>query len=240
MPRYTGFYIFRIRYALISLLVVLTAVLLLGYFYLTALVEARTIQAMAWAVEKRVIAIDAGHGGYDPGAKGPSGTEEKDITLQVSRRLAKKLSMEGALVVLLRDTDEDFVEPGPGTKKKRDLDYRLKTANDNGAQLLVSIHVNSYGSKWSGAQTFYNPENKENALLAEAIQAELRKTSNSKRAILPITTSYLLNNLDIPACIVELGFISNPKEEKKLMDPTYQQALAEAIYKGILKYLANQ
>jgi len=68
----------------------------------------------------------------------------------------------------------------------------------------------------------------------------LRKTSNSKRAILPITTSYLLNNLDIPACIVELGFISNPKEEKKLMDPTYQQALAEAIYKGILKYLANQ
>lgn len=236
----TGFYVFKIRYTLLSLIVIILAVILLSYFYLTSVIETRTINAMTWALETKVIAIDPGHGGYDPGAKGPSGTEEKKITLQVSEKLAKKLSNEGALVLLLRDEDEDFVTPGSGTMKKRDLDNRIKLVKEKNAALLVSIHVNSFGSKWSGAQTFYHPKSEENKTLANFIQTELKTATKTKRDILPINDSYLLANIDIPSCIVEVGFLSNPQEEQKLIDPIYQDALADALYKGILKYLASQ
>lgn len=240
MFKYTGFHVIKIRYTLLSILVVLFAVLLLAYFYLTSLIETRTINAMTWALETKVIAIDPGHGGYDPGARGPSGSQEKDINLQISEKLAKKLSNDGALVLLLRDEDKDFLTEGPGTKKQRDLDNRLKIIKEHNAEILVSIHVNSFGTNWSGAQTFYNPKNPKNEILAKFIQDELVKDTPTNRKILTNTTSYLLENLDIPACIVEVGFLSNPKEEKRLLDPTYQDTLANAIYKGILKYLASQ
>jgi len=100
--------------------------------------------------------------------------------------------------------------------------------------------VNSFGSEWSGAQTFYNPKSEANEILARYIQEELKATTNTKREILTINSSYLLDQLDLPACIIEVGFLSNPQEEKKLIDPTYQDKLAEAIYKGILKFMASQ
>ena len=126
MPfKHIGFYVVKIRYALISISIVLLAVVIMMYFYLTALIDTRTVSAMAEAVQTKVIVIDPGHGGYDPGAIGSLGTREKDVTLQVSERLARKLSRDGALVVLIRDEDQDFVTPGPGTMKKRDLDARL-------------------------------------------------------------------------------------------------------------------
>ena len=241
MPfKHTGFYVIKISYTLMSIAIVLLAVLLLVYFYLTALIETRTISAMTWAVQTKVIVIDPGHGGYDPGARGNLGTNEKDITLQVSERLAKKLSKDGALVVLIRDEDQDFLTPGPGTMKKRDLDARLEIIKQKKPEIVVSIHVNSYGSKWSGAQTFFNPNSDKGAVLARSIQAELKAATHTKREAIPINTSYLLDNIDMPGCIVEVGFLSNPKEEKKLIDPTYQDKLAEAIYRGILKYMVGQ
>lgn len=238
--RPTGFYVFKIKYTLISIAIILLAVLLLTYIYLTALIETRTIDAMTWAIETKVIAIDPGHGGYDPGAKGPLGTDEKVITLQIAERVAKKLSMEGALVVLLRDEDEDFATPGPGTKKKRDLDNRIKEVEQKNASIVVSIHVNSFGSEWSGAQTFYNAKSEANENLARYIQEELKAATHTKRDVLPMNSSYLLEHLNPPACIVEVGFLSNPQEEKKLIDPTYQDKIAQAIYRGILKFMASQ
>ena len=239
MSNHKGVYVFRLRYALISGAVVLAVAALIAYLYLTAVIETRTLETMAEAVEKRIIAIDPGHGGYDPGAIGPAGTREKELTLAVSEKLAKLLSKNGALVVLLRDDDRDFITEGPGTKKKRDLDSRVKLAEEKGAEILVSIHVNSYGTKWSGAQTFFSPENQRSVILAEEIQKELKKTTGTTRESLPTSTCYLLESLEMPSCIVELGFLSNPKEEKKLLDPAYQEKLAEAIYKGIIRYFAQ-
>ena len=103
--------------------------------------------------------------------------------------------------------------------------------------------MNSFGSQWSGAQTFFHPNSEKGTELARVIQEELKVATNTNREALSINTSYLLDNinmLNVPACIVELGFLSNPQEEKRLIDPVHQDRLAEAIYRGILRYLASQ
>ena len=238
--KHIGFYVIKIRYALISISIVLLAVLLMMFFYLTALIDTRTVSAMAESIQTKVIVIDPGHGGYDPGAIGALGTREKDITLQVSERLARRLSRDGALVVLIRKGDEDFVTPGPGTSKKRDLDARLEIIEQKNPEIVISIHVNSFGSQWSGAQTFFQPNSEQGAELARLIQDELKAATNTNREAITINTSYLLNNINVPGCIVELGFLSNPQEEKRLIDPAYQERLAEAIYRGILRYMAGR
>jgi len=241
MPfKHIGFYVIKIRYAFIGVSIVLLAVLAMTYFYLITLIDTRTISAMAESVQTRVIIVDSGHGGYDVGAVGILGTREKDITLQVAERLARRLSRDGALVVLTREEDKDFVTPGPGTNKKRDLDARLEIIERKNPEIVVSIHVNSFGSQWSGAQTFFRPGSEQSAELARLIQAELKAATNTNREAITIDTSYLLNNINVPGCIVELGFLSNPQEEKRLIDPAYQEQLAEAIYRGILRYMASR
>jgi len=238
--KHIGFYVIKIRYALVGISIVLLAALIMTYFYFITLIDTRTMSVIAESVQTRVILLDIGHGGYDPGSIGTLGTREKDITLQVAERLARRLSRDGALVVLTREEDKDFVTPGPGTSKKRDLDARLEIIERKSPEIVVSIHANSFGSQWSGAQTFFRPNSEQSAELARLIQDELKAATNTSREAITIDTSYLLNNLNIPGCIVELGFLSNLQEEKRLIDPVYQERLAEAIYRGILRYMASQ
>ncbi|MBZ4688522.1 MAG: N-acetylmuramoyl-L-alanine amidase [Clostridia bacterium] len=234
-----GFYAFRIRYRFLAAVLLFVVVCFTGYWHIANLIEKRTVEAMSWVVANKVIAIDPGHGGYDCGAIGPGGTKEKDITLAVSKKLANQLSQAGALVILTRDMDMDFLTPGPGTKKKRDLDNRLKIIRENNAEIYINIQANSFGTRWTGAQTFYNPKSEKNKLLAECIQEELKKVSNTDREIKPDSSTYMLKTIDIPAALVEVGFISNVFEEKKLNNPKYQEELAWGMYTGIIKFLLD-
>ena len=189
----------------------------------------------------KIIAVDPGHGGYDPGAKGAGGTLEKDLNLAIALKLKEALEEAGAQVVMTREQDVDLVTPGEGTKKFRDLSNRLRIINENKADLLISIHMNSSGSRWRGAQVFYHPKHDFNRELAVAIQEELRlQLKNTNRQALPIHSAFLLSKIEVPAVIVEAGFLTNPNEEKLLVQPVYQEQIVRAIVAGIANYLAVQ
>lgn len=210
----------------------------LYYVNLTKKTSAIVDQAFNWVLGGKIIAIDPGHGGYDPGAKGSAGTLEKDLNLAIGLVLKKVLEQGGAQVVMTRETDEDLVTPGEGTMKFQDLQNRLKLIQTKNADLLISIHLNSSGSRWRGAQVFYHPKDEINKELATAIQAGIKlQLQNTHRQPLPLASSFLLKEVSIPAVIVEAGFITNPEEEKLLKDDAYQVELAKGIAKGILDFL---
>ncbi|MGI6468529.1 MAG: cell wall hydrolase [Syntrophomonadaceae bacterium] len=191
----------------------------------------------AYALASKVIVIDPGHGGCDPGAA-RGNYVEKDITLAISQHLAQKLSEAGAMVVMLRTADHDLVGDGfSGTlaaRKREDLRLRVEKANELKADLYVSIHTNADPSpRWHGAQVFYNRSSQIGKLTAVMIQEEITKQlGNTKRKALP-GDYYILRNTTMPAVIVEVGFISHPQEASLLADSDYQARMAQAIFAGI-------
>lgn len=108
--------------------------------------------------------------------------------------------------------------------------------------LFVSIHMNSMpSSRWSGAQTFYYPNHADNATVAELIQDEIRRSmENTDRVAKTVNTVYLLQKLQVPSALVEIGFLSNPAEARLLADEAYQRKVSAALYKGILRYMSGE
>ena len=192
----------------------------------------------------KVIYIDPGHGGPDGGAVG-SDTLEKDISLSISLIIRDYLQEQGALVLLTREEDVDLAEEdttGYSRRKAEDLKKRVKIINESEADLFLSIHLNAIPSaKWSGAQTFYSGRYIENENIAKYIQDELRRNlENTERVAKPIDGVYLLKNLEKPGALVEVGFLSNPQEEKLLQTKSYQDKVAASIYNGVLRYFSNE
>lgn len=233
---------FRKRYLLYGLVLLLLAVKI--YDHTQFKMEQQAAQAMAWSVTNKVIVIDPGHGGIDPGKVSANGVQEKDINLQLSQRLATILSQAGSAVILTRETDTELSSSstkGLAAKHREDLSKRVKLANDRQADLYISIHCNSFPSdRERGAQVFYGPGQQQSKMLAESIQHEMiRLLGNTHRQAKGVDY-YITRNTNMPTVIVEAGFITNPKEEKLLQDPTYQSKVAWSIYAGIIKYYADQ
>lgn len=233
---------FRLRKLYIYTVMILSVALLAGLNSVFA--NSEISPATSWAVANKIIVIDPGHGGIDPGAVGISGVVEKDIVLQVSKRLENLLTHAGAKVVMTRETDVDYGTPGSGSllkRKREDLSKRVAMANEKDASVFLSIHVNAFpSSQWRGAQTFYQIKETESKLLAECIQSELiRIMANTTRAA-KHSDFYATRNTKMPGVIIEIGFISNPAEAKLLNSPVYQKKLAHAIYSGLVKYYAEQ
>lgn len=218
-------------------------VFLLVYRTVTARYEERYIATLSWVLANKLIVIDPGHGGEDPGAPGYSGVHEKDIVLEVSKKLAETLRQSGAQVLLTRESDRDLSDQDMQNLYKikvQDLTRRVELANKNNAVLFVSIHVNSFPDRReNGAQTFSQPGSEESRKLATAIQDELNRfLENPGRE--PKQVDYFANRMTkMPSVIIEIGFISNPQEEKLLLDPVYQNKIAWSIHAGIARYLAQ-
>jgi N-acetylmuramoyl-L-alanine amidase len=192
----------------------------------------------------QIIVIDPGHGGLDGGAVGITGFVEKDMTLDIGLRLKRLFNRHGVYVVMTREGDYDLVEgniSGPSSRKRRDLNQRVQIINKSGAVLFLSIHGNSFPeSIWSGAQTFYTPGNEESRKLAEHIQGQLvADLGPNKRKAKP-AEFYLLENSKVPGVLVEVGFLSNPREESLLKDQAYREKVAESIRKGTERYLLEK
>ena len=186
---------------------------------------------------KAVIVLDAGHGGWDPGKTGTNGVNEKELNLAVTEKLAEYLEMGGAEVILTRPSDEAL-----GNGKQTDMAERKRIANESGADILVSIHQNAFPSaKAKGAQVFYHNSSEKGKILAECVQENLKKRvdGSNRRQAKENDSYYILRTTEIPAVIVECGFLSNYEEEKLLNDTDYQEKLAWAIYCGILDYFEN-
>ena len=198
-------------------------------------------QVLSYAVAQKVVVIDPGHGGIDPGATGPNNTLEKDINLEIARRLAQYLSQAGAVVILTRETDNDLADEGfQGSlleRKRQDLARMLEKAQTNRADLFISIHCNADVSpRWAGAQVFYCDNSEEGKKIAQSIQSELKSILGNTKREAKQATYFITDKSQMPSVIVEVGFLSNPREEALLADESYQARVAYAIFSGIVKY----
>ena len=183
------------------------------------------------------ICIDPGHGGSQPGAVGPSGTLEKDITLAVSLKLRDILQAQGLEVVMTRETDKD-VRTRP---QENELQARCNVANNAKADYFVSVHCNAAEDKSAhGTETWYSNKDSKSKVLANCIQAELIKQIKLTDRGVKIGNYYVTNSAKMPAVLVELAFISNPEEEKLLNDPVFQKKCALGIANGIFRTVGKE
>ena len=215
------------------------------------------------------IIIDPGHGGKDPGSVGYKGTKEKDIVLDVSKRLARKIQKNLRVKTILTRDEDVFIR----------LQDRTKFANTNEGDLFISIHVNSNESKKPyGFETYLlkpgrnqeaiNVALRENSVIelegnkfeqltdeqliqatiaqsgfvqysekfAALVQEEIDKRVQSRNRGVKQAGFYVLMGASMPNVLIELGYISNPNEEKKLNSSSYRDMLATSIYYAIVKY----
>lgn len=192
-----------------------------------------------------VIVIDAGHGGADGGAVGQGGFAEKDINLEISKRLEKLFELSNVKCVMTRNSDVMLESKKTiiSNKKRSDLTARVESTLEYENPIFVSIHQNKFpSSKYSGLQVFYSPNHLKSKTLAEIIRKNnvLLLDKFNKRETKPAGREiFVLDSLEIPAVLVECGFLSNATEEAKLVTPEYQKKLAFMIYVSIMEYLEN-
>lgn len=230
------------------------------------IVKRKPVEYFGYKISK--VVIDAGHGGKDPGAIGKSGTREKDITLDIARRLKTVLESKGVKIVMTRSSDK-FIP----------LKDRASIANKTNADLFISIHVNANNSRQPyGFETYYfsqasdnvsralevsentyyleddttnNPSKNLKAILGDMIYTEnVAASKEVAKHVCDNTCSIIgvknrgiksarfavLRNTNIPAILVEVGFISNAKEEKYLKNSFYRQQIAEGLASSIANY----
>ena len=198
-------------------------------------------------VLNKVVYLDAGHGGYDPGAS-YFGISEKSLTLAIQSRVKAKLEAEGYQVVTTR-TSDTYV----------DLTDRSRAANASESDIFVSIHINASGSSAAqGIETYYyqpyaeypsrinatyhaNPTRLSMSdTLANAIQSSLINATGAQNQGVKRQTFAVLRETTAPAVLLELGFLSNPQEAARLNTSAYQETLANAIVAGIKSYYEKE
>jgi N-acetylmuramoyl-L-alanine amidase CwlD len=178
-------------------------------------------------LRNKVIVLDPGHGGNDPGAVGPHGIKEKDVTLGISNRLKTKLVDAGANVIMARKDDSEIL-----------LQPRVDTGLNNNADIFVSIHCNSStNSSAYGVETYYKTA--QSSRLAKTIQKNLVKLSEVFDRGVKTANFFVIKRTTVPSVLIETGFVSNPVEEMLLASVGYQQKIANAIYNGINEYFIN-
>lgn len=189
-----------------------------------------------------VIIIDAGHGEPDGGAVGVNGTVEKDINLSISKKIEEVLEGKGISVIMTRTGDSGLFEKRDGSlreKKREDMNTRLSIMKKSGADLFISIHMNSFESpKANGLHVFYASNHEEIRPLAENIQERIANITGAEAHAVKTADKnlFLMKNPPIPSVLVECGFISNPVEEKKLNDEDYQARIAWAVAEATEEY----
>lgn len=184
------------------------------------------------------VVLDPGHGGHDSGANGPTGLHEKDVALRIARTAGYLLGEVGYAVGMTRDSDT-FIE----------LMDRARFANNRKADLFVSLHCNgALDPKAKGLEVWTTPGQTDADHLAESIlcfmstifpaakiRADLTDGDRDKERSLSV-----LRNTRMPAVLVEMGFITNPEEERKFRDPEYCDEMASAICQGIEIYARDK
>ena len=214
----------------------------LGIIALDLIDKSGISQPSSKEIEK-VIIIDAGHGGEDSGAIGVSGVYEKDLNLEIATALGEELKNRGYTVVYTRTEDKMLYSPEEnikGMRKISDLKNRCKLTEQYQDCILISIHMNSYGSsKYSGLQVYYSDENDKSAVLAQKIQNSVRSElqPSNRRQIKSGDSLYLLQNVSCSAVLIECGFLSNKDECEKLSQKEYQKQLSFSIICGIIEYI---
>ncbi|MGF7089361.1 N-acetylmuramoyl-L-alanine amidase [Kroppenstedtia sanguinis] len=174
------------------------------------------------------VVIDPGHGGKDHGATGASGQFEKDFTLKLSRKVEKLAQAEPRLQVHLTRTDDRFISSVDRA--------RPKFANDLGADLFISIHGNTFANPdVSGTETYYYHWNSRS--LAKVMHKHVVQGSGFQNRGVKKENYFVLKDTKMPAVLIEMGYLTHPKEEKEMLTEEYQNRMAVSIVDGIKEYL---
>lgn len=177
---------------------------------------------------KGYIALDPGHGGEDSPGCVYEEVLERDVALELSLLIRDELVQEGYKVLMTREKDEQVT-----------LDERTQIANDSDADLFISIHLNAFEDALvSGIETWFNPDtNTRSSSLAEYIQKSITKSTKGKdRGTLSNTSLIVIREVLMPSCLIEVGFLSNDEERRKLSTQEYREKVAEGIIEGIEQY----
>ena len=202
------------------------------FIFIITLCTFTFVRAQEQQLLGKIIYIDPGHGGRDPGAIYKE-IRESDINLQISKYLKEELEKQGATVYLTRIGDYDLSENNTNNHKRNDLTARARLINESNCNMYISIHLNSDPSPtWNGIQIFYTDNNENNKTIAETIQKELKLKRKTKE----LKNMYLFEKIKQPGILIEAGFISNPNDRYKLKQSEYQQQLSKNITNGIIKY----
>lgn len=185
-------------------------------------------------MKDKCIVVDAGHGGFDPGAIGVTGVYEADLNLKVAEFLKAALEAQGVEVIMTRSTDDAIAET-----KDEDMAERRRIIEDSGSDIVISIHMNSHtDSTASGPLVLFMPGSDNGQSLAEDIMDCLNEAvsaSGSARS----DSLYILKSGNMPCVLVECGYISNAMEEASLVREDYQKKIAEAIVQGVAAYFGG-
>ena len=170
------------------------------------------------------------------------GTTEAETNLKIALKLQNLLEQSGATVILTRSDENSIYDLDSKTlrqKKISDIHNRVKIGNESSADIFVSIHLNKIPEEqYWGWQCFYKNGDENSTKLAKSIQENLNEAiqKENKRVPMKLDTVYIMKHVEIPISIVECGFLSNPEEEKQLLEDSYQDRLAWGIYNGIIDY----
>ncbi len=202
------------------------------FIFIIKLCTLTFVNAEEQILKGKIIYIDPGHGGRDPGATYKE-IRESDINLQISKYLKEELEKNGATVYLTRIGNYDLSKNNARNHKKNDLTARARLINESNCDMYISIHLNSDpSSTWNGMQIFYTNNNEKNKKIAETIKEQLKL----KRKIKELNNMYLFEKIKQPGILIEAGFISNPNDRYKLKQTEYQQELSKNITNGIIEY----
>jgi len=235
------------RVNIVFLIAIIIMLLMTIYGFLTTSTVATIDATSEYTVSKKIrILIDPGHGGVDPGTTGDSGKAEAPINLDISTKLMKFLEGGGFEVEMTRyDENALYTEKSPTirAKKNEDLDNRVKVINNSNADLVISIHLNSFPQKqYYGAHVFYKKNCEISKIAAETLQDNLKEIldKNNNRVPQIKKDMKIMDDSTTPIILIECGFLSNNEEEKKLLTDEYQEKVAWAIYTGLMKYFNGQ
>lgn len=183
----------------------------------------------------KVIFVDPGHGGRDPGAMYGK-LMEKDLNLEISKKVEEELTKQGAIVYMTRYNDEDLSSKWDPKKKRGDLYRRLMMYKKNKADMYLSIHLNSsYSTNDKGIEVLYNGINKNNKVLGEILTKNFDEKFYNVRK-LKTTNLYMYKNTKILGVLIECGFISNSNDRYNLKRKNYQEKIAKTITKSVIEY----
>lgn len=181
---------------------------------------------------KLLVVVDPGHGGFDPGTSGVSGTRESELNLEVAKCLKGELEDRGAEVIMTRESDDD----GLGETHDDSLKGRRRIIEENDPDLVICVHMNSFSDPdVSGPLVLFAPGAQQGKEFADIMQQTLNEALGGDGTARS-EDLYVLESGDQPAILVECGFITNAKEEKNLKKPEYQTKIAKAICDGVDSY----
>ncbi|WP_099159072.1 N-acetylmuramoyl-L-alanine amidase family protein [Virgibacillus ndiopensis] len=173
------------------------------------------------------VVIDPGHGGKDNGATGASGKYEKNFTLSLSKKVKKRLEQEPGIQVFMTRTDDSFIS--------QESRYRPKYANKLNADIYVSIHGNTFSNPdVSGTETFYYHNN--SRLLANILQKHVVDATGFNDRGTKMKNLFVVKDTEMPSALIEVGYLTNPRDESKMLTDDFQNRIAASIVEGIKEY----